>query len=83
MGTAWTEIDGGVTAPAGFLAGAVNCGIRSEKPDVALLLSDRDAVLAGTFTSNRLAAAPVAVGPAGFAVKRSEERRVGKECRSR
>ncbi len=61
MGSGWTEIDGGVTAPSGFLAGAVNCGIRSEKPDVALLLSDRDAVLAGTFTSNRLAAAPVAL----------------------
>ncbi len=61
MGTAWTESDGGVTAPVGFVAGAVNCGIRSEKPDVALLLSDRDAVLAGTFTSNRLAAAPVAL----------------------
>ncbi len=59
MGTAWIEIDGGVTAPSGFLAGAANCGIRSEKPDVALLLSDRDATLAGTFTSNRLAAAPV------------------------
>ena len=61
MGTAWTTIDGGVTAPVGFEAGAVNCGIRSEKPDVALLLSDRDATLAGTFTSNRLAAAPVAL----------------------
>ncbi|MBL7075990.1 MAG: bifunctional glutamate N-acetyltransferase/amino-acid acetyltransferase ArgJ [Kiritimatiellae bacterium] len=61
MGTAWTETDGGITAPAGFTAGAVNCGIRSEKPDVALLLSDRDAALAGTFTSNRLAAAPVAL----------------------
>ncbi|MBT3294802.1 MAG: bifunctional glutamate N-acetyltransferase/amino-acid acetyltransferase ArgJ [Verrucomicrobia bacterium] len=57
----WTEIDGGVTAPAGFQAGAVNCGIRSVKPDVALLVSDSDAVLAGTFTSNRLAAAPVAL----------------------
>ncbi len=61
MGTGWTTIDGGVTAPLGFKAGAVNCGIRSEKPDVALLLSDRDAVLAGAFTSNRLAAAPVAL----------------------
>jgi len=61
MGTAWTEIDGGVASPSGFLAGAVNCGIRSDKPDVALLLSDRDATLAGTFTSNRLAAAPVAL----------------------
>lgn len=61
MKTVWKEIDGGATAPVGFCAGAVNCGIRDESPDVALLLSDRDAVLAGTFTSNRLAAAPVAL----------------------
>ena len=59
MESPWTESDGGVTAPAGFQAGAVNCGIRSLKPDVALLVSDSDAVVAGTFTSNRLAAAPV------------------------
>ncbi|NQU41253.1 MAG: bifunctional glutamate N-acetyltransferase/amino-acid acetyltransferase ArgJ [Lentisphaerae bacterium] len=61
MPNAWIEIEGGVTSPAGFQAGAVNCGIRSKKPDVALLLSDRDAALAGAFTSNRLAAAPVAL----------------------
>jgi glutamate N-acetyltransferase/amino-acid N-acetyltransferase len=59
MDNLWTEMDGGVTAPVGYRAGAVNCGIRSSRPDVALLVSDTDAVLAGTFTSNRLAAAPV------------------------
>jgi len=52
---------GGVTTPEGFTASAVNAGIRSSRPDMALLLSENDAASAGVFTTNRVFAAPVAL----------------------
>jgi glutamate N-acetyltransferase/amino-acid N-acetyltransferase len=55
--------NGGVTYPRGFSAAGVACGIkRSGRPDVALLLSDRDALGAGVFTTNSVKAAPVLLG---------------------
>src|SRR6185312_3475701 len=50
----------GVTAAKGFLAGGLSCGIKSKEgaPDLALLVSERQAAAAGVFTLNR-AAAPV------------------------
>ncbi len=55
-------ISGSVTAPKGFRAAAAAAGIkRSGKPDVALIVSDVPAVVAGTFTSNRVKAAPLKV----------------------
>jgi len=50
-----------VTAPIGFLAAGVRCGIKSEGPDVALIASDRDAAAAALFTTNLVKAAPVLV----------------------
>lgn len=58
------EISGGVTAPRSFLAGSAFCGIKSgnvDRPDVALIYSEGPAVAAGTFTTNRIKAAPVRV----------------------
>jgi glutamate N-acetyltransferase/amino-acid N-acetyltransferase len=53
-------IDGGVTAPQGFVAGAMACGIKpSGKPDLALVASLRPAAVAGVFTTNWVKAAPV------------------------
>jgi glutamate N-acetyltransferase/amino-acid N-acetyltransferase len=63
--TVVATVPGGVTAPAGFVAGGVAAGIkRSGRPDLALLLSDRDANAAGVFTTNRVKAAPVILGEA-------------------
>jgi len=46
---------GGLTAPKGFLASAVNCGIkRSSCNDLALLFSEVPAVCAGAFTTNSI-----------------------------
>lgn len=45
--------------PKGFSASGVNCGVRRYRPDIGLLISDRDAVAAGTFTTNQCKAAPV------------------------
>jgi glutamate N-acetyltransferase/amino-acid N-acetyltransferase len=54
------RIAGGVTAPQGFLAGGLACGIKkNQKADLALLYSEIPAQAAGIFTTNRVQAAPV------------------------
>jgi glutamate N-acetyltransferase/amino-acid N-acetyltransferase len=62
------KIGGGVTAAAGFVAGATFCGIKrkkgSTKPDLALIFSREPAVAAATFTTNKIKAAPVKVSMA-------------------
>jgi len=46
--------------PKGFVAAGTACGIKKgEGPDIALLYSETEAAVAGAFTSNRVAAAPV------------------------
>ncbi|MCR4401944.1 MAG: bifunctional glutamate N-acetyltransferase/amino-acid acetyltransferase ArgJ [Firmicutes bacterium] len=57
----WEEIPGGVTAPLGFRAAGVHCGIKRARPDLALIVSDGPAAAAGVFTTNRVKAAPVLV----------------------
>ena len=52
--------NGGVTSPRGFKASGIAAGLkRSGKPDMALIFSDSPATVAGAFTTNRVAAAPV------------------------
>ncbi len=49
--------------PKGFSFAAVSAGFRSQKRnDLAMAVSDRPAVSAGTFTQNLYPAAPVLVG---------------------
>ncbi|KAL3628603.1 hypothetical protein CASFOL_027649 [Castilleja foliolosa] len=57
----WHQIPGGVTAAKGFRASGMYGGLRAvgEKPDLALVACDVDAVSAGAFTTNVVAAAPV------------------------
>ncbi|CAH9078482.1 unnamed protein product [Cuscuta europaea] len=57
----WQQIPGGVTAAAGFKAAGMYGGLRAlgEKPDLALVTCDVDAISAGAFTTNVVAAAPV------------------------
>ncbi|HEX2054075.1 MAG TPA: bifunctional glutamate N-acetyltransferase/amino-acid acetyltransferase ArgJ [Actinomycetota bacterium] len=55
-------ITGGVCASQGFLTAGVSAGLkRSGAPDLALLVSTRPASVAGVFTRNNVAAAPVQV----------------------
>ena len=54
-------IDGGITAPAGFKAAGVTCGIKPTGRDLALVVSTPPARAAGIFTTNLAAAAPVVV----------------------
>ena len=53
-------IQGGVTAPSGFRASGLHCGIKaSGKPDLSLIVSNSPASAAGVFTVNLAKAAPV------------------------
>jgi glutamate N-acetyltransferase/amino-acid N-acetyltransferase len=53
-------IAGGITAPAGFMAAGIACGIKaSGKHDLALVAASRTSPVAGIFTTNRAKAAPV------------------------
>ncbi len=53
-------VTGGVTAAKGFTAASTAAGIKYEgRKDMAMIVSEREAVSAGTFTSNVVKAAPV------------------------
>jgi len=67
----FTEISGSIVAPAGFLASGVFCDIKKlgtgkgsnkgQKRDLALIVSETPATVAGLFTTNQVCAAPVKV----------------------
>jgi len=61
MTDAFTECPGGITAAGGFRAGALHCGIRKAKKDLALITSEVPARVAGVFTRNRTQAACVTI----------------------
>src|SRR5688572_18153513 len=58
-----TPVQGGITAPAGFTAGAVHCGIKAAAAalDLAVLAADAPASAAALFTTNLAQAAPVTI----------------------
>ncbi|MGH7976695.1 MAG: bifunctional glutamate N-acetyltransferase/amino-acid acetyltransferase ArgJ, partial [Limisphaerales bacterium] len=65
------EISGSICAPIGFMAGGVFCDIRKlgtgkgsnkgQKRDLALIVSEVPATVAGMFTTNQICAAPVRI----------------------
>jgi glutamate N-acetyltransferase/amino-acid N-acetyltransferase len=75
------QIAGSITAPKGFKAAAVFCDIKrigtgkgsekGEKRDLALIVSDVPAAVAGMFTTNQVCAAPVKVSAKHAARKRA------------
>ena len=54
-------IDGGVTAPSGFLASGIHCGLKksSLQKDLALIYSEVPAAAAGMYTKNKVKGAPI------------------------
>ncbi len=57
-----TPIDGGITAPGGFRAAGVACGIKaSGKHDLTLVAAERPVPAAAVFTTNLAQAAPILV----------------------
>jgi glutamate N-acetyltransferase/amino-acid N-acetyltransferase len=71
MKKSFKEISGSVVAPRGFLASGVFCDIKrlgtgqgsdkGQKRDLALIVSEVPATVAGMFTTNQVCAAPVKV----------------------
>ncbi|BAU06581.1 bifunctional ornithine acetyltransferase/N-acetylglutamate synthase [Fischerella major NIES-592] len=56
----WHEITGGVTAPRGYQAAGIKAGLKSSGlPDLALIVSDVEAIAAGVFTTSQVRAACV------------------------
>ena len=53
------DVPGGLTAPLGFRAAGVACGLKPEGRDLMLLVADRVCTVAGVFTKNVIRAAPV------------------------
>ena len=56
----WQVVPGSVTAPRGFLAAGIAAGLKpSGALDLALIVSEAEAIAAGTFTTSRVRAACV------------------------
>ncbi len=73
----YTQIKGGVSAPKGFLANAVGCGIKDPKNtrlDLTAIVSEQPCSSAATFTTNKIKAAPLKLSQAHL--KRSEYRAI-------
>lgn len=54
-----TLVPGNAATPQGFRSSGIHCGVKRERPDLALLVSDVPASAAGVFTTNKVQAAPV------------------------
>jgi len=52
-------VNGGVTSPKGYRAAGIQAGIKYSRPDMAMVVSDKPAVIAGTFTRNKIQGAHV------------------------
>jgi glutamate N-acetyltransferase / amino-acid N-acetyltransferase len=58
--TDWQVVSGGITAPKGYRAAGIAAGLKaSGAKDLALILSDTDAIAAGVFTTSQVRAACV------------------------
>lgn len=56
----WQEISGGITAPKGYQAAGISAGLKpSGLPDLALIVSDVEAIASGVFTTSYVKAACV------------------------
>lgn len=53
--------NGSVTSVQGFKAAGINCGLKKQKKDLALIYSDTPCNAAGTFTLNKVIAAPLVI----------------------
>ena len=53
--------NGSFTTAAGFNSAGIFCGIKKKRKDLALLYSDKECNAAGTFTMNKVKAAPLLV----------------------
>ena len=55
------KIQSGVTAPKGFLANGICCGIKKKKPDIGVIYSEKPCTCTGVFTKNIFKSPPVKI----------------------
>ena len=55
------EISGNITAPEGFKAGSVHCGLKrsSKRHDIGIIFSEQPCKASALFTTNQIVAAPI------------------------
>ncbi len=75
-GSGWQIIDGGITAPQGYLAAGVSAGIKKKGLDLAVVFSSQAASAAGIFTQNRVQAAPVVLSRDSLKASRGRARAI-------
>jgi glutamate N-acetyltransferase/amino-acid N-acetyltransferase len=72
----WRVVEGGITAPQGYLASGVSAGIKKKGLDLAVLFSSQPSSSAGVFTLNRVLAAPVVLSKENLNVSRGRSRAI-------
>jgi glutamate N-acetyltransferase / amino-acid N-acetyltransferase len=72
----WHVVEGGITAPQGYLASGVSAGIKKKGLDLAVLFSSQPASAAGVFTLNCVQAAPVILSKENLNASRGRSRAV-------
>ncbi len=67
-------IKGGVTAPKGFLASGIYCGLKKSnlKKDLALIYSEVPAAASGMFTKNKVKGAPISISKDHLSNKKAQ-----------
>lgn len=67
-------INGGITAPKGFLASGIHCGLKKNKEmkDLALIYSELPCYAAGVFTSNKVKGAPIYISKEHLSNKKAQ-----------
>ncbi|MCL2877671.1 MAG: bifunctional glutamate N-acetyltransferase/amino-acid acetyltransferase ArgJ [Acidobacteria bacterium] len=73
---AWLPVEGGITAPAGYMASGVAAGVKKKGLDLAVLFSTQPAVAAGVFTQNLVQAAPVVLSRENLKLARGRARAI-------
>jgi glutamate N-acetyltransferase / amino-acid N-acetyltransferase len=72
----WHRIEGGITAPQGYLASGVGAGIKKKGLDLAVVFSSQPASAAGVFTLNQVQAAPVLLSKENLKLSRGRIRAI-------
>jgi glutamate N-acetyltransferase / amino-acid N-acetyltransferase len=75
-GSGWHRIEGGITAPQGYLASGVGAGIKKKGLDLAVVFSSQPASAAGVFTLNQVQAAPVLLSKENLKLSRGRIRAI-------
>jgi glutamate N-acetyltransferase/amino-acid N-acetyltransferase len=75
-GAGWHFVEGGVTAPQGYLAAGVSAGIKKKGLDLAVIFSSQPASAAGVFTLNQVQAAPVLLSKENLKLSRGRARAI-------